>query len=662
MYICLVYIPPESSTREKRINIDHFKTLKSITAKIKSNNVVLVGDFNSRTKNIDDTLTPDKHDDMVIPDFYSKIQTTRSNKDPYQNKYGKKLVEYCIATGSYIANGRTLGDFQGSLTCHENSGSSTVDYAVISGNMQKYVKYFKVLDTSIGSDHLPIILELNIKSSPTQKITTPIPKAFQWNEINKQIFLQRMKSDKLPQLLMEIENSLNSDDIDNTVEKLSDLLLPKVKIAQRQKNKKKKPEKKWYDNTCFELSKRLKLTTKLLSDDPTNPFLRGSFCKTRKLYKKLLKLKKREWTDNMIKKLEELESKDPKEYWKLVNELREKKQDESFFHADAFTDFYQKLFSLSNHSDTEIEEHVAISLENLPGSNEPDFTLDELKKSIKSLKNKTGPDGIPAGLLKALPDCVLKVILKIMNKIKNSDVFPEKWAFGLTSLLFKEGNDEDPNNYRAITITDALSKILAILTKERVEKWATENKIQKPEQIGFTKKCRPADHLFVLKTIIEGHKLSGKKLFTCFVDFQKAFDSVWRTGLYYKLLKYGMSTGLINLIKNMYSRTSQSLKINGELTKKFNTHRGVRQGCILSPTLFNLFINDLPEIFDYSCEPIHLKSIKSNCLLYADDLILFSSSATGLQNCLNKLFEYTKKWDLKVNIKKNKSYGFSREW
>ena len=378
MYICLVYIPPESSTREKRINIDHFKTLKSITAKIKSNNVVLVGDFNSRTKNIDDTLIPDKHDDMVIPDFYSKIQTTRSNKDPYQNKYGKKLVEQCIATGSYIANGRTLGDFQGSLTCHENSGSSTVDYAVISGNMQKYVKYFKVLDTSIGSDHLPIILELNIKSSPTQKITTPIPKAFQWNEINKQIFLQRMKSDKLPHLLMEIENSLNSDDIDNTVEKLSDLLLPKVKIAQRQKNKKKKkPEKKWYDNTCFELSKRLKLTTKLLSDDPTNPFLRGSFCKTRKLYKKLLKLKKREWTDNMIKKLEELESKDPKEYWKLVNELREKKQDESFFHADAFTDFYQKLFSLSNHSDTEIEEHVAISLENLPGSNEPDFTLGE---------------------------------------------------------------------------------------------------------------------------------------------------------------------------------------------------------------------------------------------------------------------------------------------
>lgn len=663
VFLCIVYIPPECSSREKRINIDHFKTLKNTTAKIKSSNIILVGDFNSRTSNLDDTIHPDKHEDIVIPEFYSKIQSLRSNKDLQRNKYGKKLVEYCIATGSYIANGRTLGDFQGNLTCHKESGSSTVDYAIINGNMNKHVRYFQVLNTSIGSDHCPITLELKLGSACIDRQNTaPILKAFQWNEINKQIFLHRMKSENLPPQLMEIENTLhNTDDINCAVGKLSNILLPmEGGGGARLKKRKPKPKdkKSWYDASCYELSKRLKLTTKLLAASPTNPHLRGSFCKTRKAYKKLLKYKKREWKDNMIHKLEELESKDPNEYWKLVNELREKKQVDSYFQADTFTSFFEKLFSLSDHSNQEIEKQVSDSLDNITVSNEPDFLMDELKKAIKSLKNKTGPDRIPAGLLKSCPDIVLNIILKIINKIKNSNSFPDKWAFGLTSLLLKEGNDDDPNNYRAITITNALSKILAILTKERVEKWSTENKIQKAEQIGFTKKSRPADHLFVLKTIIEHYKRSGKKLYTCFVDFQKAFDSVWRTGLYYKLIKYGMNTGLVNLIRNMYTKTSQALKINGELSRIFRTYRGVPQGCILSPSLFNLFINDLPDIFDSNCDPVLLNHSKINCLLYADDLILFSDSSIGLQNCLDRLSEYTKQWDLKVNLKKTKIMVF----
>ena len=164
--------------------------------------------------------------------------------------------------------------------------------------------------------------------------------------------------------------------------------------------------------------------------------------------------------------------------------------------------------------------------------------------------------------------------------------------------------------------------------------------------------------MFVLKTIIDEYRRSGKKLYTCFIDFQKAFDSVWRTGLLYKLLKYGLGVGLVKLIRNMYSKTTQSLKINGGLSRVFGTYRGVRQGCILSPKLFNLFINDLPDIFDGGCGPVHLGDIKLNCLLYADDLILFSDSSGGLQSCLDRLTEYTRKWNLKINIKKTKIMVF----
>ena len=233
---------------------------------------------------------------------------------------------------------------------------------------------------------------------------------------------------------------------------------------------------------------------------------------------------------------------------------------------------------------------------------------------------------------------------------------------GITSLLFKEGDDDDPNNYRAITVTDALSKVLAIMMNERIGKWSTDNNIKAKEQIGFEKKTRPADHLFVLKTLIDSYKAQGKKLYACFVDFQKAFDSVWRLGLIYKLIKYGMNLDMIKLIRNMYDKTSQSLKINQSLTRSFKTYRGVRQGCILSPRLFNLFINDIPTIFnDVTCKPVTIMNKKISCLMYADDLVILSETPSGLQTCLQNLHQYTEKWDLKLNTKKTKVMIFQHQ-
>ena len=92
------------------------------------------------------------------------------------------------------------------------------------------------------------------------------------------------------------------------------------------------------------------------------------------------------------------------------------------------------------------------------------------------------------------------------------------------------------------------------------------------------------------------------------------------------------------------------LKFENRTSREFITQRGVKQGCILSPKLFNIFINDIPDIFDTNCDPVQLGTEKLNCLMYADDLILMSETKEGLQNCLNKLQEYTMKWNLKINI------------
>ena len=167
LYVAIVYFPPESSTREKRANLDHFQNLKETTRQIRSENIVIMGDLNARTNNLMDVITGEKdEEDLDQVGFFSKIETSRRNQDETTNKYGRQLIEYCISTRSYIANGRTIGDLMGKYTCHEHNGSSTVDYAILTENLKDSVQSFQVHDPNTGSDHSAIELVIHLPIKP----------------------------------------------------------------------------------------------------------------------------------------------------------------------------------------------------------------------------------------------------------------------------------------------------------------------------------------------------------------------------------------------------------------------------------------------------------------------------------------------------------------
>ena len=101
----------------------------------------------------------------------------------------------------------------------------------------------------------------------------------------------------------------------------------------------------------------------------------------------------------------------------------------------------------------------------------------------------------------------------------------------------------------------------------------------------------------------------------------------------------------------MYEKTKYSIKVKGGYLNPISSNLGLRQGCPLSPMLFNLYIEDIKEIFDDSSDPTILQDEKINHFLYADDLVLVSHSAQGLQRCLDKLAHYVGHKHLTVNIK-----------
>lgn len=110
----------------------------------------------------------------------------------------------------------------------------------------------------------------------------------------------------------------------------------------------------------------------------------------------------------------------------------------------------------------------------------------------------------------------------------------------------------------------------------------------------------------------------------------------------------------------MYCNSQTCVKIGNQRTVFFNSEVGVRQGDNLSPNLFNIYLNDLPSYFDSTCDPVSLHNSSLNIFMYADDVVLLSTSEQGLQNCVNKLSNFTKDWKMTVNIKKTKVLVFNK--
>ena len=221
----------------------------------------------------------------------------------------------------------------------------------------------------------------------------------------------------------------------------------------------------------------------------------------------------------------------------------------------------------------------------------------------------------------------------------------------IVPIYKNKGVKSDFNNYRGITILSCMGKLFTSVINERLNKYANEINLINENQTGFRQNYSTLDHIFLVNSLVDILVKNGKqKLYCAFVDYKKAFNTVWRSALWHKVINSGISGKLQIVIENMYNNIKSCVNCNGNLSDYFISVNGVRQGENLSPFLFSLFINDMEQfLIKYGCNQIEVPDVeiqtffKILVIMYADDTVLFANTKEGLQKCLNALKCYCDK-------------------
>lgn len=697
IYLGGVYIPPEYSTFYQNNPDDPYTLLENDVIKYGSlGDIIITGDFNARTGELHDYLEVQDstiHNNIPIASTSHALldklgRTGRNNRDSKINVYGRLMLDLCKNADLIIVNGRTIGDVSGAFTCYKENGKSLVDYLICSASLFKTFSYLSISQPLLISDHAALCARLELpntfinqldESKSQHKINET--KTFVWDSTSDTKFREALCFPNVSQSITTVLNNKpdNSQEaIDKYCQNINNIYQDTARISLKYKSNSKTlrkgpRDKLGFDGDCRKAKNEALHLSKLVKKYPGNPHIYGQFVKTKKYFKKLVKQKHRMAKTNLLNTIAKMESSNPEEFWKMLKKLKNGKlSEESPIPLTTWQGYFTDLHNepISKNINEQTAEKIKHGITALKVNAKAVPILDsiitnkELTESIRSLKSRKacGPDLIRNEFIKLSCHDLTECIRTLFNAIIESGKVPMSWSLGYISPIFKGGDASEPKNYRGISITSCMGKLFASIMSKRLVTYMETEKLLDPSQIGFVKNKRTADHIFVLKAIIEEAKSKRIPIYGCFVDLRKAFDTVWRTGLYYKMLQnFRVSPKFVTIIESMYANLKGQAKILGLLSDTFDISIGLRQGCNLSPQLFNAYINDLPNLLKRAeCDPVTLNGLKVNILSYADDMLILSKSPQGLQKSLNILQIYCEKWQLVVNENKTKIMIFNK--
>lgn len=274
------------------------------------------------------------------------------------------------------------------------------------------------------------------------------------------------------------------------------------------------------------------------------------------------------------------------------------------------------------------------------------ISAEDVSKCLKKTKpfKAPGPDGIQNIILRNLPTEAITSMTALFNSSLTIGHFPSSWKRAHVIVFQKPGKDPTlPTNYRPISLLNTIGKVFEALIRTKILAFLGEKNLIPDIQHGF-RKAHATTHQ--LLRLVEAFTIAYNKKETTgaiFLDVEKAFDTVWHAGLLSKLFTLNFPPYLINIIRSFLHGRSFRVKFNEKLSQVKPIRAGVPQGAILSPTLFNIFLADIPEI--------------PNChmALYADDTAIFTHSLNvnfainKLQKGLDFYANWADLWGIKIN-------------
>ena len=272
------------------------------------------------------------------------------------------------------------------------------------------------------------------------------------------------------------------------------------------------------------------------------------------------------------------------------------------------------------------------------------FTVEDVLRELNRLnpRKSPGPDEVHPAILKALAETLARPLAALFNLSLAAGQIPDDWRAAIVCPLHKKGDRHSADNYRPVSLTSVISKVMERCVKSAIMAFMMTNNLITPAQHGFLPHRSCLTNLLMADEEITRIIDSGTAADLVLIDFAKAFDSVNHRLLCHKLQSLGVHPSLVEWTRDFLAWRTIRVKVGESLSEPAPVTSGVPQGSVLGPMLFLLYVNDLPEL------------LRSFILMFADDVKLIAARPDWqqLQRDLDVFYEWSTTWDLPINIGK----------
>ena len=538
------------------------------------------------------------------------------------NERANDLVDVLANYGFSLANQKD------DLTYLCHNGGSTIDLVFLAGLMGT-VKTDRLASVSAIRKHIPVSISCTLKHSPPQlNIRKKIP---------RKIYPELLDGGKIT----AIADVLKNGELDAAYDGLCSLILDAVVVLR--------PEDTWQTSSIIERdSECRKLRHEILRlhhQIPQRPWLFGKLASVKRAFvNKVKEVRTQKLVSEENRRIEAAE----RFPWKL-----NPRRNGSFncpITGDAWKNHFHVLFNPETGVEVRIDENWFNESRDTLEFLNADFTEEELSNTLFSSADHkaTGMDDISNEHIKGSFLHLSHIWLLLFNLILSTGSIVSGWSESILCVLFKgKGDTEDTNGYRGIAWLSHCFKWLTKCIANRIYRLTVNTSIP-DEQYGFLRGKSTIDAIKKLRSAVKNRKQS---LYAVFIDFRKAFDSVPRNLLIYKLFHLHNIRGrILKLLLCIYSFNTVRVFDGIALGDPISQFVGVLQGDSLSPLVFILFIADIPSILSA------IRNLYS--VLYADDLVVYSESLECVQKAVDVLYFYFSQNGLSVNVAKTKVMKF----